>query len=272
MHGALDEPQGQPADDLSSPLSSSPGMAGGWVQRALARHTSANPCAPPTASFTMERGRPDSHSARGKPALPITHTGTAPVDLIPGGGPDLRAFADQLVAMAEQLRAGHYTAAGSRPPDFMTSPHAIDPTGEALAVPVAEAARKAREELTPEHRSRFVEMARATYTKRRKRADIFGDPDLFGEPGWDILLDLYIAEADGKPVSVSSACIGSAAPPTTGLRWLGVLAEQGLVDRQHDPQDQRRVLVHLTDKAMAAMDEYFALSLALDQAHHGMHV
>ena len=61
-----------------------------------------------------------------------------------------------------------------------------------------------------------------------------------------------------EPVSVSSACIGSAAPPTTGLRWLGVLAEQGLVLREHDPEDQRRVLVRLTERGLAAMDEYFA--------------
>ena len=40
--------------------------------------------------------------------------------------------------------------------------------------------------------------------------------ELFGEPAWDILLDLYIANVENKPVSVSSACIGSAAPPTTG--------------------------------------------------------
>ncbi|MGB7371614.1 winged helix DNA-binding protein, partial [Erythrobacter sp.] len=61
-----------------------------------------------------------------------------------------------------------------------------------------------------------------------------------------------------KPVSVSSACIGSAAPPTTGLRWLGVLCEEGFTLREHDPNDQRRVLVRLTERGIAAMDAYFA--------------
>lgn len=106
-------------------------------------------------------------------------------------------------------------------------------------------------------RRRNAELARDAYAIRRRRAVIFDNDELFGEPAWDILLDLYVANAEQKSVSVSSACIGSAAPPTTGLRWLGVLSEQGLILREHDPEDQRRVLVRLTEKGLSAMDEYF---------------
>lgn len=102
-----------------------------------------------------------------------------------------------------------------------------------------------------------VALARKAYALRRKRAAIFGNPDLFGEPAWDILLDLFIAQGEGKPVSVSSACIGSAAPATTGLRWLGVLADEGLVVRENDPEDHRRVLVRLTPAGRAAMERFF---------------
>lgn len=109
-----------------------------------------------------------------------------------------------------------------------------------------------------EQRRINAEFARELYATRRRRTAIFDHPELFGEPAWDILLDLYIAHVDGKPVSVSSACIGSAAPPTTGLRWLGVLAEHDLILREHDPEDQRRVLVRLTERGLAAMDEFFA--------------
>lgn len=104
---------------------------------------------------------------------------------------------------------------------------------------------------------RYLALARHAYALRRKRAAFFGNPELFGEPAWDILLDLYIAYAQAKPVSVSSACIGSAAPATTGLRWLGVLAEEGLVARENDPEDNRRVLVRLTPKGIAAMERFF---------------
>lgn len=115
---------------------------------------------------------------------------------------------------------------------------------------------------TPGYRSSrparsHLALARKAYALRRKRASIFGNPDLFGEPAWDILLDLYIAAGEGKPVSVSSACIGSAAPATTGLRWLGVLADEGLVAREADAEDHRRVLVRLTPSGQAAMDRFF---------------
>ena len=117
-----------------------------------------------------------------------------------------------------------------------------------------------RREFVSERHRRMVnaEYAREAYDIRRRRADIFGNAELFGEPAWDILLDLYIAYVEEKPVSVSSACIGSAAPPTTGLRWLGILSKNGFVLREHDPQDQRRVLVRLTERGLTAMDDYFA--------------
>ena len=110
--------------------------------------------------------------------------------------------------------------------------------------------------------SSLLALARKLYALRRKRAAIFGEADLFGEPAWDILLDLYIAHGEDKPVSVSSACIGSAAPSTTGLRWLGVLVDTRLVLREHDPADQRRVLVRLSDEGKAAMERFLAAAAA----------
>jgi hypothetical protein len=102
--------------------------------------------------------------------------------------------------------------------------------------------------------------ARHAYWLRRQRTQIFGSGELFGEPAWDILLDLYIAYAEGKHVSVSSACIGSASPATTGLRWLTVLTEQGLIAREADEQDHRRIMVRLTDHGIAAMERFLTLA------------
>jgi hypothetical protein len=136
-------------------------------------------------------------------------------------------LADELMAIAARLREAAEVGGGT----------------ETAEMPPARPARPARSHLA---------LARKTYALRRKRASLFANPDLFGEPAWDILLDLYIAAGEGKPVSVSSACIGSAAPATTGLRWLGVLADEGLVVRENDAEDHRRVLVRLTPSGVAA--------------------
>ncbi len=114
--------------------------------------------------------------------------------------------------------------------------------------------------LPARHLRSALATARHVYWLRRQRAQLFGSPELFGEPAWDILLDLYIARAEGKPISVSSACIGSASPATTGLRWLAVLAEQGLITREADEHDQRRILVHLTERGLAAMERFLTLA------------
>ena len=91
---------------------------------------------------------------------------------------------------------------------------------------------------------------------RNARATIFGMPDLFQDPAWDILLDLYAAKLEGRSVSISSACIASMVPPTTALRWITLLEERGLVMRSYDEADRRRKYVALTERAQEAIGTY----------------
>jgi hypothetical protein len=106
----------------------------------------------------------------------------------------------------------------------------------------------------------WVELARQTYDDRRRRNKIFRSDELFGEPAWDILLDLFIAAKERRRVSVTSACIGSAVPSTTALRWITILERQGLLQREADPGDARRVYVRLSPPGYEAMLEYFSSS------------
>ena len=182
----------------------------------------------------------------------IVHPHPAPA---PNLESDLGALAEHLSVIADALRKSTGEAASAT---LSVAPPPYDQGTGAVTAAAGIVATDPRM-----HRQIYGEMAREAYAVRRRRNAIFKNDELFGEPAWDILLDLYIANVDNKSVSVSSACIGSAAPPTTGLRWLGVLSEQGLIAREHDPEDQRRVLVRLTDKGLAAMDQYFA-SLGLN--------
>ena len=100
-------------------------------------------------------------------------------------------------------------------------------------------------------------LAEETYRDRRKRARHF-PKRLLGEPAWDILLDLYAAAGRGQEVSVSSACLAADAPPSTALRWLQHLEDEGLVERLPDPTDARRHFARLTDAGRERMNAYFA--------------
>lgn len=96
----------------------------------------------------------------------------------------------------------------------------------------------------------LVRRAHDLLIERRKRDRIFEKYDLFGEPSWDILLDLFVMDEAQREVSVSSAVIASSAPSTTGLRHLAKMVELGLIERVSDPRDKRRFNVRLTSTGM----------------------
>lgn len=98
--------------------------------------------------------------------------------------------------------------------------------------------------------------AKELYEFRRKREKLI-DTEIFGEPCWDILLDLYDANRLGKAISVTSACIGASVPPTTALRWMNVLIQRGHIERHDDPTDARRSFLQLTPSTHAKMISLF---------------
>ncbi|MGZ8284069.1 MAG: hypothetical protein ACXW27_00210 [Allosphingosinicella sp.] len=76
---------------------------------------------------------------------------------------------------------------------------------------------------------------------------------LFGEPAWDILLDLYIAASDPRLVSVMSASIAASVSTQDTAHWLVLLEEQGLVERFNSGADASHAIVTLSQKAFDQM-------------------
>jgi hypothetical protein len=93
---------------------------------------------------------------------------------------------------------------------------------------------------------------RALIRMRRLREQFF-ERTLFADPAWDMLLDLFAARLEGRQVAVSSLCIAAAVPPTTALRWIAAMTEQGLLLREPDPDDRRRIFIALSAAAEQAM-------------------
>lgn len=102
-------------------------------------------------------------------------------------------------------------------------------------------------------RSRALRIAHA----RRARTDAF-NKSMFGEPAWDMLLELFINHDFGVRHSVGKLCELSGSPPTTALRWLDYLEKERLVSRHPHPTDRRTEFVELTEKGCTAMARYLS--------------
>ncbi len=94
--------------------------------------------------------------------------------------------------------------------------------------------------------------------RARRLRDQFFRGELFADPAFDMLLDLYAARLEGSRVAVSSLCIAAAVPATTALRWIKALTDKGLFVRSADPQDGRRVYIGMSDEAARAMGRYLS--------------
>jgi DNA-binding MarR family transcriptional regulator len=92
---------------------------------------------------------------------------------------------------------------------------------------------------------------------RARRQRIFGS-DIFGEPAWDMLLDLYSAALERRAESVTSLALASGVPPTTALRCMQLLEEDGWIARKPDPNDGRRILMSLSSRGRSAMEQFIS--------------
>ncbi len=81
----------------------------------------------------------------------------------------------------------------------------------------------------------------------------------FGEPAWDILLDLAVAHYWRRETSVTSLCIAADVPSTTALRWISSMTREGLIVRRSCQRDGRRSFLAISPASYQAM-----LALAAD--------
>lgn len=153
---------------------------------------------------------------------------------------ELADFARTLARIAEQE--------GTVPSSVRDKPVSFRPAPAAIFEPLVPA--------SPIERGPTAQAVRELIKLRRMREQHF-PADLFADPGWDILLDLYAAKLEGKSVSVSSLCIAAAVPPTTGLRWITTMTEHGALIRRQDPNDARRVFIELSADSEDRLRAFF---------------
>ena len=112
--------------------------------------------------------------------------------------------------------------------------------------------------------TRRERMCRFLIAERQLVDRRLGKP-LGANPNWDILLDLYLAEFEGRHVYQS--CLAPAAPPANAHRHSARLAKLGAVTRTLDPNDHRRINVTLSAEVRSALDAI--MDLLVEHASNG---
>ncbi len=82
--------------------------------------------------------------------------------------------------------------------------------------------------------------------------------EILAEPGWDMLVALFLADAAGRRATVTNLCNESRVPLTTALRWIEKLVDCRLVRRARNPLDARIIFIELENKGRTAMIDYLS--------------
>lgn len=103
----------------------------------------------------------------------------------------------------------------------------------------------------------LLELARRAVFERQRRTAFF-DGAMFGEPAWDMLLALYVADFVGGKQTIRNLADLVNVPVSTVVRWAGQLERKDCIIREPHPHDRRAVFVRLTDAARQGLDAYFS--------------
>jgi DNA-binding MarR family transcriptional regulator len=96
---------------------------------------------------------------------------------------------------------------------------------------------------------------RAVQNARHARSEVFG-MDL-ANPGWSLLLELFRASLEKRPVRLPRLAADAGVSATSAARWVRELAEAGFVQRVADPRRLGTGTLILTEAGSDAMEDYF---------------
>jgi DNA-binding MarR family transcriptional regulator len=103
---------------------------------------------------------------------------------------------------------------------------------------------------------RRLETCRRLIAERQLVGQVIGF-DICPCPAWDILLDLYAAEAERRSIYLWSLSVAANIPVSSAHRKIVELIERGLLDRAADPEDGRRVTISLAPTVGPLIEDLF---------------
>ena len=146
--------------------------------------------------------------------------------------------------------SGHITL---EPEDVQTAHRLIDQLNELIAGDTGKR--------SPEAAKRRFDLAGRISAARASRAALF-PTELFDEPAWDIMLQLYCATGRDEVTTGNTLGQLTCAPLSTIERWVEYLVERDLVE--HDDRLSLDSKIQLTEHAFSRLDAYFRMLLEHD--------
>lgn len=102
----------------------------------------------------------------------------------------------------------------------------------------------------------LAKQVRSTIAARSGRQSIISG-DVFSDPAWDILLALFLANVEGRHMSVTDLCAAASVPTSTALRWIALLEKQGAIVRTANTEDARKANLGLSGEHAQRMRLFF---------------
>lgn len=90
---------------------------------------------------------------------------------------------------------------------------------------------------------------------RRKSEALDAGNGLFTDSCWNMCLDIYICGLKEERVTVSGIAHSSGIPMTTAMRYINVMAEQGLIQKTQNPADNRMTFVSVSPDCMNKIND-----------------
>ncbi|WP_152569478.1 MULTISPECIES: MarR family transcriptional regulator [Sphingomonas] len=113
-------------------------------------------------------------------------------------------------------------------------------------------------------RGELISYARSAMQRRQARKEHFAKA-IIGEPAWDLLLILYVADGIGEAITVTEAADRARLASTSAKRWIEYLEKERLVHRRPHERDGRRIALSLSTKGRRSLDSYFCGIVCTDR-------
>lgn len=103
-----------------------------------------------------------------------------------------------------------------------------------------------------------IETAKRLLADRQRRLTYFPNRAMFAEPCWDMLLCLFIGEADVRLAHLGELSSAANCSHGIALRWLNGLAEGGLIRIVNHSEHLPAIGVALSSQGHAMMSRYLS--------------